>query len=77
MFPAAHRSSSGALNCICSLWFTYTRGDRPLSNLSENIFQLRLDNGRSPHVYVKQRLQIEFRAPDDERCAARNMLSLQ
>ena len=27
--------------------------------------------------YVNQRLQIEFRAPDDERYAARNMLSLQ
>ena len=23
MFRAASRSSSGALNCICSLWFTY------------------------------------------------------
>ena len=23
MFRAAHRSSSGALNCICSLWFIY------------------------------------------------------
>jgi len=23
MFRAPHRSSSGALNCICSLWFTY------------------------------------------------------
>jgi len=34
MFRAAHRSSSGALNCICSLWFTYTCGDRPLSSLS-------------------------------------------
>jgi len=34
MFQAAHRSSSGALNCICSLWFTYTCGDRPLSSLS-------------------------------------------
>jgi hypothetical protein len=31
---------------------------------------------RSPDAYVNQRLQIEFRAPDDERCAARNMLSL-
>jgi len=31
MFRAAHRSSSGALNCICSLWFIYTYGDRPLS----------------------------------------------
>jgi len=35
MFRAAHRSSSGALNCICSLWFTYTC-DRPLSSLSGN-----------------------------------------
>ena len=23
MFRAAHRSSSGALNCVCSLWFIY------------------------------------------------------
>jgi len=38
---------------------------------------LSLGNGRSPHVYVNQRLQIQFRAPDDERCAARNMLSFQ
>jgi hypothetical protein len=34
-------------------------------------------NGRSPHGYINQRLQIEFGAPGDERCAARNMLSLQ
>ena len=34
MFRAAYRSSSGAPNCICSLWFTYTCGDRPLSSLS-------------------------------------------
>jgi len=25
MFRAAHRSSSGALNCICSLWFIYCK----------------------------------------------------
>jgi hypothetical protein len=31
MFRAAHRSSSGALNCICSLWFICPYGDRPLS----------------------------------------------
>jgi hypothetical protein len=30
----AHRSSSGALNCICSLWFIYPCGDRLLSKLS-------------------------------------------
>jgi len=36
MLRAAYRSSSGALNCICSLWFTYTCGDRLLSSLSGN-----------------------------------------
>ena len=40
-------------------------------------FPLSLGNGRSPHGHINQRLQIQFRAPDDERCAARNMLSLQ
>jgi hypothetical protein len=35
------------------------------------------DNGRSPHGYINQMLQIQFGAPDDERYAARNMLSLQ
>jgi len=48
MFRAAYRSSSGAPNCICILWFIYPCGDRPLS---------RLDNGRLPHVYINQRLQ--------------------
>jgi len=33
MFWAAHRSSSGALNCICSLWFICPYGDRPLPKL--------------------------------------------
>jgi len=49
-------------------------GDRPLPRLH---FPLSLGNGRSPHEYINQRLQIQFRAPDDERSAARNMLSLQ
>jgi hypothetical protein len=56
MFRAAHRSSSGALNCICSLWFIYPCGDRPLSRLSGkwiSHFPLSLDNGQSPHGYVK------------------------
>jgi len=34
-------------------------------------------NGRSPYGHINQRLQIQFRAPDDDRCVARNMLSLQ
>jgi len=33
MFREAHRSSSGALNCIWSLWFIYPCGDWPLSRL--------------------------------------------
>jgi len=32
MFRSAYRSSSGAPNCIYSLWFTYACGDRPLSS---------------------------------------------
>jgi hypothetical protein len=31
MFRAAHRSSSGALNCICSLWFIYSKIQNLLS----------------------------------------------
>jgi len=46
MFRAAHRSSSGALNCTCSLWFIYPCGDRPLPSLG---------NGRSSHEYIKTR----------------------
>ena len=34
MFRGAHRSSWGALNCICSLWFICPCGDRPLPSLS-------------------------------------------
>jgi len=36
MFLAAYRSSSGAPNRICSLWFIYPCGDRPLSRLGGN-----------------------------------------
>jgi len=36
-----------------------------------------LGNGWSPHGYINQSLQIQFKAPNDEWCAARNMLSLQ
>jgi hypothetical protein len=34
MFWAANRSSSGALNCICRLWFIYQSGDWPLPRLN-------------------------------------------
>ena len=36
MFLAAHRSSSGALNSICSLWFICPYGDLPLPRLSRH-----------------------------------------
>jgi hypothetical protein len=42
MFQAAHHSSSGALNCICSLWFIYPYGDRPLPRLSGKSFPILL-----------------------------------
>jgi hypothetical protein len=38
-----------------------------------NGFPLSLGNSRSSHRYINQRLRIQFRAPDDEQCAARNM----
>jgi hypothetical protein len=36
MFQAAYRSSAGAPNSICSLWFIFPCGDRPLSMLGGN-----------------------------------------
>jgi len=59
MFRAAHRSSPGALNCICNLWFICLCGDRLLPRLSGH-FPLSLGNGRSPHGPINQRLQIQF-----------------
>jgi hypothetical protein len=56
-----HSSSSEALNCTCSLWFIYPCSYQPLPSL---------DNGRSPREYINQMLQIQFRSPDDEQCAA-------
>jgi len=37
---------------------------------------LNLGNSRSPYWHINQRQQIQFGAPDDERCAARNMSSI-
>jgi len=36
MLREEYRSSSGAPNCICSLWFIYTCGDWSLSSLGGN-----------------------------------------
>jgi len=54
MFPAAYRSSSGALNCIWSFWFMYTCGERPLSRPCQG-----LDNGRHPSTHnIYQQLHV-------------------
>ena len=50
MFRAAYRSSSGAPNCIYSLWFIYPCGDRPLSSLGGNSFPWWWAECRSKHV---------------------------
>jgi hypothetical protein len=42
MFRAAHRPSSGALNCICSHWFICPYGDRPLPRLINSVTKLHL-----------------------------------
>jgi len=42
-------------------------GDRSLSRLNGDCSA---GNGRPPYEHINQRLQIQFRAPDDERCAA-------
>ena len=51
MFRAAYRSSSGAPNSICSLWFIYTCGDRPLSRLCGKISHTALTMA-GHHMYI-------------------------
>ena len=74
MFRAAHRSSSGALNC--SLWFICPCGDRPLPRLSGKFSTQPWQRPFTIWVY-KPEAANTVRAPDDERCAARDMLSVQ
>jgi len=73
MFRTAYRSSSGALTVFAASGL-HTHVVPPVV---KSEWELRLDYGRSPHAYVNQRLGNTVRAPDDERYAARNMLSLQ
>jgi hypothetical protein len=75
MFRAALRSSSGAPQTVYAASGLYTHV--VTGRCQGSVFPLSLDNGRSPHGSINERLQTQFRAPDDERCAARNMLSLQ
>jgi len=54
MFRATHRSSSGALNFICSLWFTYTCGDQLLSSLSGKwIIHQRVNKWPNSMTYIR------------------------
>ena len=70
MFRAAYRSSSGALTVFAASGL-YTHVVTGRSHVP-----IRLDYGRSPRV-CKPEAANTVRAPDDERYAARNMLSLQ
>jgi len=73
MFRATHRPSSGAQNCTSSLWFCICemlldaevagRCQRPATSASNNLSRMQ-----------NQRLLVQFSAPDDGRCVARNML---
>jgi len=47
MLRVAHRSSSEALNCICSLWFICPYGDRPLPRLGGHSLLLQAKMERS------------------------------
>ena len=78
VFRASQCPSSGACQtAVAASGFHMNVEVDVFSAVVQIHFPLRLDNGRSPHAYVNQRLQIQLRTPVDERCAARNMLSLQ
>jgi hypothetical protein len=72
VFRAAHRSSSGALNCVCSLWFSTLMWWPVVAKVHTQPWQRQV----TTWVY-KPEAANTVRARDDERCAARNMLSLQ
>jgi hypothetical protein len=58
MFRAAQRSSSGALTLFAAFGLhTHLVTGRSQVRVQ---FPLSRDNGRSPHVYVNQRLQIQL-----------------
>jgi hypothetical protein len=73
VFWATHRPSSGAQKCTSSLWFCIRgrlldivfAGRCPATTTSNNLLGMQ-----------NQRLLMQFWAPDDGRCVARNTLSL-
>ena len=52
-----------------AIWFNKTCKDKAVCIIYTKTF--------TSLQYINQRLQIQFRAPDDERCAAGNTMSLQ
>jgi hypothetical protein len=76
MLRTAHRSSSGALKYIWTSGL-HVHMETAFCQGWVGNFPPSLDYGRSPHVYIYQMLQIQFKAPDDERYVPRNILSLQ
>ena len=64
MFRVAHRSSSGALTIFAASGLhthVVTGRSQVWVGTGSASSHLRLDYGRSPHAYVKQRLQIQLR----------------
>jgi hypothetical protein len=76
-FLKAQYVSSGTprIISICKLYLQHMVTGRCQGWMGN--FPLSLGKGRSPYGHINQRLQIQFRAPNVERCAARNILSLQ
>ena len=63
VFRAAYRSSSGALTVFAASGLhrhVVTARSQFWVGTVVGQFPLRLDNGRSPHAYVNQRLQIQL-----------------
>jgi hypothetical protein len=56
----AHRSSSGALNCICSLWFIYATWER---NILRKIYGPTKENGQW-RVKTNEELMTKYKASD-------------
>ena len=75
MFRAALRSLSGVPQTVYAASGLYTHV--VIGRCQGWVGTLSFDNDRSPHGYINQRLHIQFGAPDYERSAAQNMLSLQ
>jgi len=70
-FGATHRPSSGAQNCTGSLWF-FMRGR--LSGTLCLTTSTSYTSNNLPRM-KNQRLLVQFWAPGDGRCVARNMSS--